>query len=229
MSGAPSSHAIWEARYADGSAVNRFPFPILIGAAARLVPSECRSAASVLEIGCGAGNNLWALAELGFDVYGTEVAPTAVALAAAALARMRPADGARRVRLSDGLTIPFDDATFDLVLERHVLCQNPSSSHRRQIGEIQRVLKPGGAYFGVNLSAGHPAFGQGRQVGPGDYESDEGAFAGLGLRHFFEVEELRSLFADFTMIDLRLITERPLIGDHGQEEIALMARLPERR
>ena len=229
MSGVPGNHAIWEARYADGSAVNRFPFPILIGAAARLVPGERRSAASVLEIGCGAGNNLWALADIGFDVYGTEVAPTAVALASAALARVRPADDTLRVRLSDGLTIPFGDAAFDLVLERHVLCQNPSSSHRQLVAEIRRVLKPGGAYFGVNLSAGDPACGLGRQVGPGDYESDDGAFAGFGLRHFFEVEELRNLFADFTVIDLRLITERPLIGSHGQEEIALTARLPERR
>lgn len=229
MTRAPSSHAIWEERYADGSAVNRFPFPILIGAAARLIPSGRRSTSSVLEIGCGAGNNLWALAELGFDVYGTEVAPTAVALAAAAIARTRPEGDANRVRLSDGLSIPFGDAAFDLVLERHVLCQNPSSSHRQLVAEIQRVLKPGGAYFGVNLSAGHPAFGQGRQVGPGDYESDEGDFAGYGLRHFFEVEELRGLFAGFTVIDLRVITERPLVGDHGQEEIALTARLPERR
>ncbi|MES2179191.1 MAG: class I SAM-dependent methyltransferase [Gemmatimonadota bacterium] len=94
---------------------------------------------SVLEIGYGQGTDLMQFAKGGAKVTGVDLSPTHQRLA-----RKRfelagiPAD----LRLADAETLPFPDATFDVVYSFGVIHHTPGTQD--VINEIYRVLKPGG-------------------------------------------------------------------------------------
>jgi SAM-dependent methyltransferase len=96
---------------------------------------------AVLDLGCGTGEITARLAErfpqasfVGVDLEEPHLVR----------ARARCAAFGSRVRfeLGDAMALPYDDATFDLVVCRHVLQAVPDAA--RVLAEIRRVLRPGG-------------------------------------------------------------------------------------
>ncbi|MEO1015261.1 MAG: class I SAM-dependent methyltransferase [Pseudomonadota bacterium] len=100
-----------------------------------------RGGADVLEIGCGHGDNLVALSEHGFEAYGIEPDPDAMAA---------DPDFPATVHRGTAEDPPsfYDGRTFDGVVMSHVLehCVDPAKAMRT----VRRFLKPGGiAYIEV--------------------------------------------------------------------------------
>jgi ubiquinone/menaquinone biosynthesis C-methylase UbiE len=97
-----------------------------------------RARGQVLEVAVGTGRNL--------PGYPAEVTLTGIELSPAmlAIARQRAADLGREADLRDGdaQRLPFDDASFDTVLCALSLCTIPSPA--AAVGEMRRVLRPGG-------------------------------------------------------------------------------------
>ena len=97
-----------------------------------------RARGHVLEVAVGTGRNL--------PGYPAEVTLAGIELSPAmlAIARQRAADLGREVDLRDGDAerLPFDDASFDTVLCALSLCTIPSPV--AAVGEMRRVLRPGG-------------------------------------------------------------------------------------
>jgi ubiquinone/menaquinone biosynthesis C-methylase UbiE len=97
-----------------------------------------RARGQVLEVAVGTGRNL--------PGYPAEVTLAGIELSPAmlAIARQRAADLGREVDLRDGDAerLPFDDASFDTVLCALSLCTIPSPE--AAVGEMRRVLRPGG-------------------------------------------------------------------------------------
>jgi SAM-dependent methyltransferase len=95
----------------------------------------------VLDVGCGTGEILVRLAAKYPRASFTGVDLEEPHLARAA---QRCAEFGERVRLrtADALALPFDDASFDFAISRHVL--QAVSDPARAIAEILRVLRPGG-------------------------------------------------------------------------------------
>jgi SAM-dependent methyltransferase len=89
----------------------------------------------LLDGGCGTGFNLLALARLG-RATGVDLAPEALAFC--------KERGVRAVRASL-LGLPFPDATFDAVTSFDVLYHAWVTDDRAAVGEMARVLAPGGA------------------------------------------------------------------------------------
>lgn len=98
-----------------------------------------RADGDVLEVAAGTGLNL--------PYYGDGVRLTALELNPAMLrsASAKAASGDRRVSfvVGDGHRLPFLDGSFDAVVCTFSLCGFPD--HERGIGEMVRVLRPGGS------------------------------------------------------------------------------------
>lgn len=92
----------------------------------------------ILEIGTGTGGMLHALLARGLRVRGVEINPSLIA-------ESRRWFGNLPVQPVDGVTLPFPDASFDLVLSFDVFEHiADSDAHLR---EVSRVLRPGGQYL----------------------------------------------------------------------------------
>lgn len=109
----------------------------------RLVPYRRRAVATaegrVLEVGIGSGLNLPLYPSAVREVLGLEPSPALMAMAGDA-ARA----SARSVTLIEGSAeaIPLDAASVDTVLTTWTMCSIPQAS--LALGEMRRVLKPGG-------------------------------------------------------------------------------------
>ncbi len=103
----------------------------------------------VLEVGCGTGFFLLNLAQAGVvgDGWVTDISPGMVEVAQ----RNATALGLTvRGRVADAETLPFPDATFDLVVGHAVLHHIPDVG--LALREVLRVLRPGGRF----VFAGEP-------------------------------------------------------------------------
>ena len=87
----------------------------------------------LLEIGCGSGETLAYLRSLGWNVTGLEVDPRAVEVAQAR---------GLSVHAGQMAEAAFPDASFDVVVMVHVI--EHVHDPRRLLGEVARVLAPGG-------------------------------------------------------------------------------------
>jgi ubiquinone/menaquinone biosynthesis C-methylase UbiE len=92
-----------------------------------------------LDVGCGTGFFALLLAEAGHRAVGVDAVDEMLALARAkADAQNLPV----RLERADADSLAFDDASFDLIVERHVIwtLHEPTAALR----EWRRVLRPGG-------------------------------------------------------------------------------------
>ncbi len=105
----------------------------------RLVPFAQSAGKRVLEVGCGAGTDLVRFARADAIVTGVDLAPSAIALAAANFAQEGRHAG---LLVADGEALPFADRSFDLVYAHGVV--QYTSNDRALVRECRRVMKPGG-------------------------------------------------------------------------------------
>ncbi|RYD99284.1 MAG: class I SAM-dependent methyltransferase [Sphingomonadales bacterium] len=99
----------------------------------------------VLEFGCNVGGSAVVLAALGARLGGVDVDPVMPPIAEANLARHGLGGDIRLVKANGGL--PFADAAFDLILANSVLEYVAPVDLDRTLGELHRVLRPGGRLF----------------------------------------------------------------------------------
>jgi SAM-dependent methyltransferase len=176
--------------------------------------------ATVLEVGCGTGNLLVAVAR---------VQPTATVVGldpdAAALERAR-AKAARRglsIRVEQGFAdeLPHADGSVDQVLSAFMFHHLPPEAKRAMLAEVRRVLVPGGELLLADfegmprparvlgpvlrlLGHGHrPGHGEGHAAGPGAH----------GHGHGGHDEPLAIVANDPAMV-------RELLGEAGFTDVA---------
>jgi ubiquinone/menaquinone biosynthesis C-methylase UbiE len=102
---------------------------------AELVPLRGRE---VVDVGCGNGALVRALAARGASVSGIEVSEEAVA---------RAEDGEHRYLLGSADALPLDDASVDVCVLMRSLHHVPRSAMGAALAECARVLRPGGAAY----------------------------------------------------------------------------------
>lgn len=198
---------IWEDIYGNNREMNRYPHHTLVGFVFRHYGKvQNRGAVAVLELGFGAGNNLWFLAREGFGVAGVEGAPSAVAFARQRFA----ADGlAGDLRVGDFTRLPWDDGSFDLVVDRGSLTSSARSAVAAALEESRRVLKPGGRLFSMIYSDAHPGRAFGTQTEPQTYDHFTGGyFQGHGTVSFCSRADIDTLYGrQFEIESLKLTLE----------------------
>jgi ubiquinone/menaquinone biosynthesis C-methylase UbiE len=114
----------------------RFVVPLVAAAAGTRRPA-------ILDCGCGTGHNLTLLRRYG-SAYGIDLTWAGLQYAAS-----RGERGVARATVSQ---LPFPDGCFGLVTSFDVLYSLPDEVEREAIGEMYRVLEPGGTLI-VNVAA----------------------------------------------------------------------------
>lgn len=112
-------------------------YPYLLG----YFPREHVEGRRVLEVGLGYGTLAEALARMGADYHGLDIAAGPVEMARHRLAGV---PGARPAQVQEGsaLELPFPDASFDLLAS--IGCLHHTGDLFGAIQEVRRVLRPGG-------------------------------------------------------------------------------------
>lgn len=117
---------------------------LIIDTLRKYAPEFHVEGASVLDVGCGDAGALIAFAEQGAKCAGIECFDTSLERG-----RLRAADHGVEVDLRKGVaeSIPYPDATFDLVMLDNVL--EHVTDRPLTLREVKRVLKPGGLLYMV--------------------------------------------------------------------------------
>lgn len=169
--------------------------------ARRFAAVEDKSQVRVLEIGCGPGPNLWYLAREGYRVSGIDGSHAAIEQAVQRLENEElTADDMRQGNFAD---LPWDDCSFDVVIDIEAISTNLSAVIEKTMGEVHRVLRPGGAFFGKLFGTETTGFAGGELVEPGTVRNPgDGPCRGQDLAHFFSERELEQQFRGFANLSL---------------------------
>jgi SAM-dependent methyltransferase len=145
MSSAGLKKSGWEKIYQDPAAYTFYdlhaPHEDLGAVTAVFQKHQVRT---VLDVGCGLGNNLIYLAQRGFIVSGIDAAPTAVKTIKTEIKHRHLAVD---VKLGYFQKLPFDSNSFDGLISIQTLCHGYAKDVLLGIAEITRVVKPGGIIF----------------------------------------------------------------------------------
>jgi len=141
---------------------------------------------SVLELGCGEGNDSIYFAELGHAIVATDFSDVAIEQDKK---RWNHPNLTFKVHdISEALE--FGDASFDTVYARLSLHYFTDETTRDIFHEIVRVLKPGGELYFMCKSTDDHIYGQGDEI-----EADMYELKGH-VRHFFSKDYVLSLLDD---------------------------------
>lgn len=210
-----SFNARWETDiYAQGRQMNRFPHHGVVSHVLRFSAGvQNRADVRILDIGCGAGNNLFFLAQEGFQTYGIDGSSSAISFAKSRLATARlEAD----VRVGDFATLPWPANHFDLVIDRCALSHCRRATIEAALDEIVRTLKPGGELYSELWSDIHYERAFGSSLGDGAFDTfSEGTFKPIGTTFFASSRDIDEFFSS----RFNVISKNHLACEHMIEKL----------
>lgn len=162
-------------------------------------------ARDVLELGAGHGRDALYFAREGFTVQATDFSGTGLEQLREA-ARTQGVDGRVRTALHDVRDpLPLPDASVDAVFAHMLLCMALSTKEiHALVGEVRRVLRPGGVFVYTVRHTGDAHYGAGTPHGDDIYE--HGGFA----VHFFPRELVDALADGWTLNEVHAFEEGDL-------------------
>lgn len=202
-----SFEQLWEDNiYSRNQQINRYPYGDLVSVffnSLQFLPKELlgsKKQIRVLELGSGAGNNLWFIDENGFDVYGIDGSKTACEIAKGYLEKRNSSAKIVHGYFDD---LPFDDEFFDIIIDRKSTCCGTFGNINIWWNEAKRVLKKGGIIITFRYSDDSSDLIQVKnlmleatKVEENTYKDfKSGKFEGVGIIHFASFDELKRLFS----------------------------------
>lgn len=161
-----------------------------------LAPLREAGVRTVLELGCGTGNDAARLAGEGYSVTAVDVSGEAIGQAQArfgSLARFLVADMTRR--------LPFADGSFDAVMSNVALHMFPDEVTRAVFAQVGRLVRAGGLFvFHVNSLQDRPL--RARSLPARELEPEYVAEESGQTVHFFSEAYLRELLAGWQRVQL---------------------------
>jgi ubiquinone/menaquinone biosynthesis C-methylase UbiE len=196
----------WEKIYSENPDYRSwYPWSEVVTFVFRNAPrNRKRDDISILELGCGTGNNLWFAAREGFRVAGIDISKTAVDFANK---RFSEEGLTGDLRIGDFSKLPFADKSFDLVFDRGSLSLTNRQGAIDCVNEVRRVIKPSGLFQCGPFSDRDSSFYR--------RADDDGLVRGIKVgilqceqARFFGLEDMRELFQDgWTFESLQHIDE----------------------
>jgi SAM-dependent methyltransferase len=167
------------------------PSPCVVEALKRLKNQV--SGGTLLDIGCGEGRHSIAAARLGFRVTGVDYEPLALKRARR-FAVAKSAAGIR-FRKGDVFSLPFRDASFDIVIDCGCLHHQRKRDWAAYRANLLRVLRPGGFHLLSVFSPRFRLFSRSRR----QWQIAFGAY-----RRYFRRRDILDLFSrHFDILDIQ--------------------------
>lgn len=161
----------WDEQYKSGQG-RYFPAEELVRFLGRTygpVTELGGSGLTAVEIGCGVGGNMRALAEWGFFVYGLEYSREAIRLAQAYALQKNFMHAVIFKEYCAPEAIKLPSGSVNLVLDIQTIQHLDKAAHLKTYQEICRILAPEGRFFsihwagsasnGAEIFPGHPELG----------------------------------------------------------------------
>ena len=162
-----------------------------------LAPLRQAGIRTILDLGCGTGNDAGRLGREGYSVTAIDLSAEAIERASA---RFGP--GVRFLVADMAMPLPFSDSSFDAVMSNVALHMFPDRVTRPVFAEIRRLVRPGGLFlFHVNAVEDRPLRARWRPV-ERELEQDFVLEETGQTMHFFSETYLRELLQGWT--ELRL-------------------------
>jgi len=164
-----------------------------------LAPLREANVGTILELGCGTGNDAARLADAGYSV-------TAVDLSGEAIGQARGRFGEMVEFMVADMTqrLPSPDGAFDAVMSNVAMHMFPDGVTRTVFAEVERLVHPGGLFvFHVNALEDRPLRARwqpARELGP-DFVVEEWG----QTMHFFSEPYLRELLGGWQELQLASI------------------------
>lgn len=129
----------------------------------------------ILDAGCGAGRNLVYFLREGYEVFGLDQSAGAISRVRGLAASLSPTSPADNFVVAAVEEMPFPDDHFGAVISSAVLHFARDAGHfRAMLGEMWRVLAPGGLFF-ARLASSIGIEGLIEPVGEGRYLLPDGS------------------------------------------------------
>lgn len=180
----------WERIYREAGRLFGEPFPGFGEIAEAFRENGC---STILDLGCGNGRHVVHLAKEGFAATGLDISPTGLGLAQEWLDEERLPASLVQADISDPL--PFRDQSFEALLSTQVIHHALLAEVKRTIGEIWRILVPGGLAF-VSVAGRIHDDTEYEEIEPHTYLPLTGSEAGLP-HHIFSPTSLREALGAF--------------------------------
>ena len=145
----------------------------------------------LLDVGCGRGRNAFYLSQMGFTVHGCDLSPVAIGKARLQAQEM---DVSADFLVADLTWLPYPDSCFSAAICIHVLPYHFKRDIVRGIGEMRRVLRPGGWVYLDLLACEDAEYGCGRELEKDTFLDPTGVPI-----HFSSRREISYLLDSFTV------------------------------
>lgn len=125
-----------------------------------------RNIKSVVDLGCGIGRHSLLFAKESFQVHAVDASPTAIRYIQERVANTNLSITLHESEMTD---LPFANDSVDYVLAWNVVYHGDISVVLKVIGEVLRVIKPGGLFQGTMLSKRNNEIAKGTKVSKDTY------------------------------------------------------------
>lgn len=184
----------WERIYSEGRQLNKYPYDSIVTFIFKNYPKNVeRKNIKILEVGCGAGNNLWFASREGFNVTGIDISKSAIEYVKK---RFENEDLEGNFIVSNLIKFPFKNETFDLVIDRAALTYLTFDGCKTTVKEINRVLKLKGKIFFNPFSDRHSSCVSGKYMESGITTNIKEGIKGCGNTCFYARRDIYKLFKD---------------------------------
>ena len=185
--------SFWENKiYSKGLHLNRYPYDEVVSFIFNHYDQTCeKKDQTVLEIGCGAGNNLLFAAREGFQVMGIDISKTAIECCKNQLIN----EGLKGDFISKDFTeVEIKENSIDLAIDRGAICCVRLALQKETLERLFLALKPNGYLLLTPFSQKHYSYDPSLALPSGFMaEVSRGSLAGLEGINFNNKSSLESI------------------------------------